>query len=94
MPVELLAELYKKMFLVRRVEENLLDLFSKGKLFGTTHTYIGQEANAVGVVSNLQKDDVIFSNHRCHGHYLAFTDDVDGLISELIWLCRRRGNTT
>ena len=36
------------MFFIRRFEETLLDLFSLGKLVGTTHTYIGQEANAVG----------------------------------------------
>ena len=28
--------------------------------------------------------DVIVSNHRCHGHYLAFTDDVDGLLREVM----------
>ena len=28
--------------------------------------------------------DVAFSNHRCHGHYLAFTDDVDGLLGEVM----------
>lgn len=72
------------MVLIRKVEESLLDLFSKGKLFGTTHTYIGQEANAVGIISNMNKDDIIFSNHRCHGHYLTFTDDVKGLIAELM----------
>ena len=80
----MLVELYKKMVLIRKVEESLLDLFSKGKLFGTTHTYIGQEANAVGIISNMNKDDIIFSNHRCHGHYLTFTDDVKGLIAELM----------
>ncbi len=73
------------MFLVRRFEESLLDLFSEGKLVGTTHTYIGQEANAVGVVSHLDRDlDVIVSNHRCHGHYLAFTGDLVGLLREVM----------
>jgi TPP-dependent pyruvate/acetoin dehydrogenase alpha subunit len=73
------------MFLIRRVEESLLDLFAAGKLAGTTHTCIGQEANAVGVISHLEHGrDVIVSNHRCHGHYLAFTDDVDGLLREVM----------
>ena len=63
----------------------LLELFSLGKLDGTTHTYIGQEANAVGVIDHLEPGrDVIVSNHRCHGHYLAFTDDVDGLLGEVM----------
>jgi TPP-dependent pyruvate/acetoin dehydrogenase alpha subunit len=77
--------LYAAMFLIRRFEETLLHLFSAGKMAGTTHTCIGQEANAVGVVACLDADrDVIVSNHRCHGHYLALTDDVDGLLREVL----------
>jgi len=73
------------MYLIRRFEETLLGLFSEGKIAGTTHTYIGQEANAVGVIAHLeQKRDVVVSNHRCHGHYLAFTGDVDGLLREVM----------
>lgn len=80
-----LATLYQRMYLIRRFEETLLDLFSQGKLVGTTHTYIGQEANGVGVIDHLDPEvDVVFSNHRCHGHYLAFTDDVFGLLSEVM----------
>ena len=80
-----LARLYGRMVLIRRFEESLLELFSLGKLAGTTHTYIGQEANAVGVIDHLERGrDVIVSNHRCHGHYLAFTDDVDGLLGEVM----------
>jgi hypothetical protein len=73
------------MFFIRRFEETLLDLFSLGKLVGTTHTYIGQEANAIGLIDHLDPDvDTIFSNHRCHGHYLAFTDDAFGLLCEVM----------
>ena len=80
-----LPDLYPRMVLIRRLEETLLELFSLGKLVGTTHTYIGQEANAVGVIDHLDPvRDVVFSNHRCHGHYLAFTDDVDGLLGEVM----------
>ncbi|HWQ23617.1 MAG TPA: thiamine pyrophosphate-dependent dehydrogenase E1 component subunit alpha [Gaiellaceae bacterium] len=80
-----LAALYERMVFIRRFEETLLDLFSQGKLVGTTHTYIGQEANGVGVIDHLDPArDVVFSNHRCHGHYLAFTDDAFGLLSEVM----------
>lgn len=75
---------YRTMRLIRETEERLLQLFSQGKLFGTTHTCIGQEANAVGIISHLDRRDIIFSNHRCHGHYIAYTGDVDGLIAELM----------
>jgi acetoin:2,6-dichlorophenolindophenol oxidoreductase subunit alpha len=80
-----LAQLYERMFFIRRFEESLLDLFSQGKLVGTTHTYIGQEANGVGIIDHLEPErDVVFSNHRCHGHYLAFTDDAYGLLCEVM----------
>ena len=80
-----LATFYERMFFIRRFEETLLDLFSLGKLVGTTHTYIGQEANAVGLIDHLEPElDTIFSNHRCHGHYLAFTDDAFGLLCEVM----------
>jgi len=80
-----LTTLYERMVFIRRFEETLLDLFSQGKLVGTTHTYIGQEANGVGVIDHLDPAvDVVFSNHRCHGHYLAFTDDPFGLLCEVM----------
>ncbi|MFO7571109.1 MAG: thiamine pyrophosphate-dependent dehydrogenase E1 component subunit alpha [Gaiellaceae bacterium] len=80
-----LAELYERMLFIRRFEESLLDLFSQGKLVGTTHTYIGQEANGVGVIDHLDPGvDVVFSNHRCHGHYLEFTGDAFGLLCEVM----------
>lgn len=47
------------------------------------HLYDGQEAIAVGVCSNLKKQDFIFSNHRCHGHYLAKGGDLNKMIAEL-----------
>jgi TPP-dependent pyruvate/acetoin dehydrogenase alpha subunit len=84
-PSASLEELYARMRFIRRFEETLLELFSAGKLVGTTHTYIGQEANAVGVIAHLDRErDVVFSNHRCHGHYLAFTDDAVGLLAEVM----------
>jgi len=70
--------------LIRRVEETFLELFSRGKLNGTVHTCVGQEFSAVAFAGQLQEKDFIFSNHRCHGHYLSFTKDYEGLIAELM----------
>jgi TPP-dependent pyruvate/acetoin dehydrogenase alpha subunit len=85
-PVEAsLGPFFRQMYFIRRFEESLLELFSLGKIDGTVHTYVGQEAGAVGVVGHLERErDVIVSNHRCHGHYLAFTDDADGLMREVM----------
>ncbi|MBF0358379.1 MAG: pyruvate dehydrogenase [Magnetococcales bacterium] len=78
------VSLFKRMALVRSFEERLLDMFSQGLLMGTTHTCIGQEANAVGVVSALRSDDVVVSNHRCHGHFLAHVGDMPALMAEIM----------
>ncbi|HLI10681.1 MAG TPA: thiamine pyrophosphate-dependent dehydrogenase E1 component subunit alpha [Alphaproteobacteria bacterium] len=80
-----LEGLYRRMALIRAVEETLLRLFAEGKLRGTVHTCLGQEAIAVGVVSALDPArDTICSNHRGHGHYLAYCGDVEGLIAEIM----------
>ena len=76
--------MYSKMVMIRNLEETLLELFSKGELFGTTHTSIGQEANAVASMAHIKKGDVVFSNHRCHGHYIAYGGPVSQLIAEVM----------
>ncbi len=81
----MLEEALYRGYLVRVVEEELLKLFSSGKVAGTTHTCIGQEMSAVALAASLDSQrDIIFSNHRCHGHYVAWTDDVEGLIAEVM----------
>ena len=59
-----LEKFHYTMLLIRRFEERLLDLFSKGELSGTTHSYIGQEAIAVGVLHNLNKNDIHYYGNR------------------------------
>jgi TPP-dependent pyruvate/acetoin dehydrogenase alpha subunit len=76
--------LYRRMRYIRRFEERLLELFETGALNGTTHACIGQEADCVAVVEQLEEDDHVFSNHRCHGHYLARTGDGRGLLAEIM----------
>jgi len=75
---------YKLAVKIRSVEEKLLNLFSEGSLNGTVHTCIGQELSAVAICKDLESNDYVFSNHRCHGHYIAFSDDYKGLLSELL----------
>ena len=78
------VRLYRRMYFIRRFEETLLDLFEEGILVGTTHCCIGQEADCVGVADHLREGDHVFSNHRCHGHYLARTGDALGLLCEIM----------
>lgn len=90
-------DLYEKMLLIRNFELLLMKLFEQGKLFGTTHTYVGQEAIAVSVMENLNESDVVFSNHRCHGHFLARENDPEGLLAEIMGrkngVCGGRGGS-
>jgi len=74
----------KKLVKIRLFEEKLLELFSEGKINGTTHTCIGQEEIAVAVMSLTNDNDYIFSNHRGHGHYLAKFEDYKGLFCEIM----------
>jgi acetoin:2,6-dichlorophenolindophenol oxidoreductase subunit alpha len=89
--------LYRAMLRIRRFEETVLDEFSHGRFYGTTHTYLGQEANAVGVLSHLGPDDIVVSNHRCHGHFLAYGGDMRSLFAELMGratgVCGGRGGS-
>lgn len=89
--------LYRSLVLIRRFEETILAEYRRGAFSGTTHTYIGQEANAVGVITNLQPDDIVVSNHRCHGHFLAYGGDPRALFGELMGrvtgVCGGRGGS-
>ena len=78
------AEQIQEALLIRNIENTFLDLFSQGMLNGTVHTSVGQEFSAVAFAGQLRETDFVFSNHRCHGHYLAFTKDAKGLIAELM----------
>ncbi len=89
--------IYRELYRIRRFEETVLEKFSEGVFSGTTHTYIGQEANAVGIISCLHADDIIFSNHRCHGHFLAYGGKPHALYAELMGketgVCGGRGGS-
>jgi len=89
--------LLEKALGIRLFEERLLKLFSEGRLFGTVHTCIGQEWTGVALAEHLEKDDTLFSNHRCHGHYLARTANYTGLFAEIMGreagICRGRGGS-
>jgi len=88
---------YRDMLRIRRFEETVLNEFKRGVFSGTTHTSIGQEANAVGVIRQLLPDDIIVTNHRCHGHFLAYGGGMRALFAELMGkstgICGGRGGS-
>jgi pyruvate dehydrogenase E1 component alpha subunit len=78
-----LIELYRQMVLIRRFEEKCQEMYTKAKIGGFLHLYIGEEATGVGAVSALREGDHIFTHYRDHGHALARGLDPKALMAEL-----------
>jgi TPP-dependent pyruvate/acetoin dehydrogenase alpha subunit len=81
---ELYTELYRRMRLIRRFEDQVQSLFQQGLVHGTTHLYSGQEAGAVGVCSVLRDNDRVAATYRGHGAALALGVEPEGLMAELL----------
>lgn len=94
---ELVLSMYRKMFKIRAFEQKAIQLYWEGINRGALHTYIGEEAVAVGVCSALRAGDYITSTHRGHGHCLAMGGDPALMLAELLGketgYCKGRGGS-
>ncbi len=94
---EFLLSLFRTMVTIRRFEERVKYLFLEGVMPGTIHQYHGQEAIAAGVCAALDRNDVITSTHRPHGHAIAKGLGVAPLMHELFGkptgCCRGKGGS-
>lgn len=81
---ELLLEMYRRMITIRKFEETVYDVYSRGIMPGLAHLYTGMEAVAVGVCINLKPSDNITSTHRGHGHLLAKGGEPNRMFAELL----------
>lgn len=79
-----LLKLFETMFRIRCFEEKAAELFKKGAIKGTAHSYAGEEAIAAGTCLNLTRDDYVGSYHRGHGHCIAKGARVDRMLAELM----------
>ena len=90
-------DLLYKMVLTRAFEENAEELFALGKVHGTTHLSIGQEAIAAGAGPALLKGDYLLNTHRGHGHFLMWGGDLNRMMAEFMGketgYCRGRGGS-
>jgi TPP-dependent pyruvate/acetoin dehydrogenase alpha subunit len=79
--------LYQLMQTSRTWESTMKDLFLgvKDGLYGAFHTYVGEEAMAVGVIGALNDDDYIASTHRGHGHLIAKGGDLNKMSAEIFF---------
>lgn len=94
---ERLVSMLHTMLLIRAFEEKADELFALGRVHGTMHLSLGQEAVATGVCAALRPDDYILSTHRGHGHCLAKGADAGLMMAEFLGketgYCRGRGGS-
>ncbi|MFX0003602.1 MAG: thiamine pyrophosphate-dependent dehydrogenase E1 component subunit alpha [Candidatus Hodarchaeota archaeon] len=91
-----LINLYKKMVLIREFEQRIKK--DAGKIKSPlVHTYIGEEAIAVGACAAINDGDYITSTHRGHGHFIAKGGDINSLMAEIYGkeggICKGRGGS-
>jgi len=79
----LALDLYRKMQLVRAVELGIESMHKRGRMNGSFHSSMGQEACAVGVCAALTREDMVTSTHRGHGHAVAKGVPIEGIFAEL-----------
>ena len=93
----LLMEMLRRMVRIRRFEERVIQLVERGEIVGAAHSYIGEEAVAVGACLALRDDDWITGNHRSHGHPIAKGGDVKKAMAELLGkstgFCKGKGGS-
>jgi acetoin:2,6-dichlorophenolindophenol oxidoreductase subunit alpha len=78
-----LLNCYEKMITIRRLEDQILQLFKEGKLPASTHTSQGQEAVTVGLTSCLRPDDLVLGTYRGHGEAIAKGLEPKEILSEI-----------
>lgn len=91
-------DMLQRMALIRAFEEKAEELYSLGRVHGTMHLSIGQEATAVGAANAMRRGDYLLNHHRGHGHCLAWFDsDVNVMMAEFLGketgYCRGRGGS-
>lgn len=77
------VELYKKMYLCRRAEQEIQKYYSEDEMKTPMHMSMGEEAIVAGVVQNLKPDDQVFGTYRSHALYLMKTGNIDDFFAEM-----------
>ena len=90
-------EFFKKMLLIRQFEYKIVEFARSGKIYGSVHLCVGEEASAVGSGSVLKKEDYVIPTHRGHGQAIAIGTDVNRLLAEIsakeTGLCKGRAGS-
>jgi len=80
---EHLLDLLRQMLRIRRFEEKCAELYTKEKIRGFLHLYIGEEAIAVGVMRCLTPTDAVVATYREHGHAIARGIPMQPVMAEM-----------
>lgn len=78
-----LKKIFHTMWQIRFFDEKVDQLFAMGRIHGTTHLCVGQEASAAGSGAVLRKTDWITATHRGHGQTIAKGADIKAMMAEL-----------
>lgn len=78
-----LVDFFRQMQLIRRFEERSAEMYTRRKIGGFLHLYVGEEAVAVGTIARLRPADSIVTHYRDHGHALARGVDSKAVMAEL-----------
>ncbi len=94
---EELTLMLANMYRIRFFEKRAKDLYTQGLIRGSLHSYIGEEAIAVGACSAIRENDCIISTHRGHGHCIAKGGNLKKMMAELFGretgYCKGRGGS-
>ena len=74
-------QLYRQLYRIRRVEEEIIRLYPSDRIKSPVHLSIGQEPVAVGVCSALKPSDIVFGTYRGHALYLAKGGDLKAMMA-------------
>jgi len=81
---ERLQDAYRQMLVIRKFEEAIRSLYQQGKIRGSFHPCVGQEATAVGGCWALRKDDYLTCTYRGHGQAIAKGLSVQAAMAEML----------
>jgi len=81
---ERLQDAYQQMLVIRKFEEMIRSLYQQGKIRGSFHPCVGQEATAVGGCWAVRKDDYMTCTYRGHGQAIAKGLSVRAAMAEML----------
>ena len=84
MEISTVIRILKRIITIRESEEFIAKKIESGDVKCPCHLAVGQEATPSVLAEFLNQEDCIYGTHRSHHQYLAITDDVEGLLAEVL----------